>query len=52
LLEYGKYKGFLMKKLTPLIVLGIFLIAVVFMIFGMKNASDIVHPSYKTDNKK
>jgi hypothetical protein len=48
LLEYNKEKGFCMKKLTPLIVLGIFLVAVVFMVFGMKNASDIVHPTYKT----
>jgi len=37
-----------MKKLTPLIVLGIFFIAIIFMVFGMKNASNIVHPTYQT----
>ncbi|SFV56271.1 hypothetical protein MNB_SV-9-117 [hydrothermal vent metagenome] len=37
-----------MKKFTPLLVLGIFLTAVIFMVFGMKNASTIVHPTYKS----
>jgi len=30
-----------MKKFAPLIILGIFLIAVVWMIFGMKNAMNM-----------
>ncbi len=34
-----------MKKLTPLIVLGIFLVSVVLMIMGMQNAMDTSHPS-------
>ncbi len=36
-----------MKKFTPLLILGIFLTAVIFMVFGMENASAIAHPTYK-----
>ncbi len=32
-----------MKKFTPLLILLIFLIGVVWMIFGMKNAMDITN---------
>ena len=34
-----------MKKLTPLIVLGLFLVAVVLMILGMNNAMSVAHPA-------
>ena len=34
-----------MKKLTPLIVLGLFLVSVVLMIFGMKDAMSVAHPA-------
>ena len=34
-----------MKNLTPLIVLGLFLVSVVLMIFGMKDAMDVAHPT-------
>ncbi len=33
-----------MKKLTPLIVLGLFLVSVVLMILGMNNAMNVAHP--------
>jgi len=37
-----------MKKFAPLFILGIFLTAVILMVISMKNASTIVHPSYKS----
>ena len=30
-----------MKKFTPLLILGIFMVGVVFMVFGMKNAMSV-----------
>ena len=38
-----------MKKLTPLFVLGLFLVGVVWMIIGMKNAMQVANP---TEGKK
>lgn len=38
-----------MKKLTPLIVLGIFVIGMYFMLQGMNNAVAISQPDYKSD---
>jgi hypothetical protein len=37
-----------MKKLTPLIVLGLFLVSVVLMIIGMNKAMDVAHPAEGT----
>jgi len=34
-----------MKKLTPLIVLGLFLVAVVVMMLGMNNAKSLAQPT-------
>ncbi|MEA3492386.1 MAG: hypothetical protein U9R27_10850 [Campylobacterota bacterium] len=34
-----------MKKFTPVLILTIFLVGVVWMIFGMKNAMDISDPA-------
>jgi cbb3-type cytochrome oxidase subunit 3 len=34
-----------MKKFTPLLILSIFLVGVVWMIFGMKNAMDVTDHS-------